>query len=384
MMAAKKTAEIHSIDISNAKEETEVSIVQCNIEDEDFEYKKILHKIDYRLIIVYSISYIFTQINKGNVSNVAILNIETGHNIKKELGNLSSQEWAWCLSAFYYPYLFFEPIFTMLAKKFTPRVWQSRIMISWGIVSILQATVFNFSGMIACRFFLGFFEASWYTTVLYHLSFFYKPRELPKRIALFYSFGMLSGAFSGILAYGISFLDQVQGLSGWKWVFIFEGIPTVLIGVYTSFLLPNFVEDSRFLNTNEKRIVLSKLPSTSPRKQDSAFSRDQIKLLLKDPTFYTYSGIWLFQGLGGWGISFVLPTIIYELGFTDTSKTQLMQLPPSIAGFILLNLLGYLIHERKLKPFPTSFVLSFVQILCYIVLLTIDSSVGKYAMLIIA
>ncbi|KRZ98229.1 uncharacterized protein AC631_06011 [Debaryomyces fabryi] len=195
---------------------------------------------------------------------------------------------------------------------------------------------------------------------------------------------MLSGAFSGLLAYGISFLDQAQGLSGWKWVFIFEGIPTILIGIYTSLFLPNFVEDSRFLSNNEKRIVLSKLPPTSPRKEDSAFNMNQIKLLLKDPTFYTYSGIWLFQGLGGWGISFVLPTIIYELGFTDTAKTQLMQLPPSIAGFILLNLLGYLIHERKLKPFPTSFILSFVQIICYIVLLTINNSVGKYAMLIIA
>ena len=93
--------------------------------------KRILRKIDYRLIIaLLSISYIFTQINKGNISNVAILNLESGHNIKKELGNLNSQEWAWCLSAFYYQYLFFEPLFTMLAKKFTPRIWQSRIMIA--------------------------------------------------------------------------------------------------------------------------------------------------------------------------------------------------------------------------------------------------------------
>lgn len=383
-MVAKKTDEIQSIKISNTKEETEINTIQHDIEDEELQYKRILRKIDYRLIVVYSISYIFTQINKGNISNVAILNLESGHNIKKELGNLNSQEWAWCLSAFYYPYLFFEPLFTMLAKKFTPRIWQSRIMISWGIVSILQATAFNFSGMIASRFFLGFFEASWYTTVLYHLSFFYKPRELPKRIAFFYSFGMLSGAFSGILAYGISFLDQIQGLSGWKWVFIFEGIPTIIIGIYTSLFLPNYVEDSKFLNIDEKRIVLSKLPSSSPRKEDSAFDSNEIKLLLKDPTFYTYSCIWLFQGLGGWGISFVLPTIVYELGFTSTANTQLMQLPPSIAGFILLNLLGHLIHKRKLKPFPTSFVLSFVQILCYIILLTINNSIGKYAMLVIA
>lgn len=384
MLAAKNTDKIESIEIKHETEDADLSSNQCELLDEEIEYKRILHKIDYRILIIYSISYIFTQIDKGNISNVAILNLESGHNIKKELGNLTSQQWAWCLSVFYYPYLLFEPLFTMLAKKFTPRIWQSRIMISWGIVSILQAAAFNFSGMIACRFFLGFFEASWYTTVLYHMSFFYKPRELPKRIAIFYSFGMLSGAFSGLLAYGISFLDQKGGLSGWQWVFILEGIPTILIETYTSLFLPNFVEDSKFLKSNEKRIVLSQLPSSSPKKEENAFNMEQIKELLKDPTFYTYSGIWLFQGLGGWGISFVLPTIVYELGFTDSGKTQLMQLPPSIAGFILLNLLGHLIHKRKIKSFPTAFVLSFVQIICYIVLLTIKSSIGNYAMLIIA
>ena len=110
-MVAKKTDEIQSIKISNAKEETEINTIQHDIEDEELQYKRILRKIDYRLIVVYSISYIFTQINKGNISNVAILNLESGHNIKKELGNLNSQEWGWCLSAFYYPYLFFEPLF---------------------------------------------------------------------------------------------------------------------------------------------------------------------------------------------------------------------------------------------------------------------------------
>ncbi|CAH2354540.1 allantoate permease [[Candida] railenensis] len=346
-------------------------------------YKKVLRKVDRKLLILYSVVYLFTQLDKNNISNSAIMNLEAAHGIKKQL-DLSSQQWAWVLAAFYYPYLFFEPLATLLLKYFTPRIWQSRIMLTWGGISMCQAATKNFQGLVAVRFFLGLAEAGYYTSVLYHLSFWIKPRELPKRIAFFYSVGMLSGAVSGILAYGISYLDQKAGLAGWQWLFILEGLPTVLLGIFTFFFLPNFIEDAKFLTDDEKELLKSNLPESAPTKGEKDFNWSQIKDLLKVPTFYTYTLIWFFQGIGGWGISFVLPTIIYQLGFTDTAKTQLMAMPPSIAGVILLNILGQLAHKRIIKPFLTAFIMSLIQIICYIVLLTVNSNYAKYVMLIIA
>lgn len=366
------------------KKDSDIFIYEEDFKDNEAVYKRALRKLDFRVVAVIALSYIFTQINKNNISNAAILNLETNNGIKHELGDLSSGQWSWCLSAFYYPYLIFEAPFTMLAKKVSPRLWQARIMITWGIVSMLQATAFNFSSLVAARFFLGLLEASWYTTALYHLSFFYKPRVLPTRVAFFYSFGMLSGGFSGILAYGISFMNQKRNLSGWRWVFIFEGIPTILIGTYNLFLLPSYPEECKFLSEQEKKAVIESLPSSSPRSTDSAFNWDLVKELLKDSTFYTYIGIWLFQGIGGWGISFVLPTIVYELGFTDTANTQLMQLPPAIFGFLLLNVLGYLIQKKYISAFPTAIIMSLIQIGCYIVLIKAENKIAKYLMLILA
>ncbi|CAK7900292.1 hypothetical protein CAAN3_05S00606 [[Candida] anglica] len=357
--------------------------VAADSESQDLNYKKILRKIDRRILYLYSVVYLFTQINKGNLSNVAIVNLEAGHGIKEEL-SLNSQQWAWSLSSFYYSYLFFEPLATVLLKTFGPRVWQSRIMITWGAISMLQAAARNFSGLVAVRFFLGLAEAGFYTSVLYHLGFWVKPRELRQRVASFYSVGMLSGAVSGLLAYGISFLDQRANLSGWQWVFIFEGIPTVLLGIYTFFRLPNYVEDSNFLSEGEKKVLLDNLPKSAPTKADSSFSWDQVKELIRQPTFYTYCSIWFFQGVGGWGISFVLPTIVYELGFTGTATTQLMTMPPSFIGFILLNVLGYMLHRRYIEAFPTAMVMSLIQIVSYIVLLTVKSNVAKYVMLNVA
>lgn len=88
-------------------------------------------KIDRRLILWYSFVYLIMRIHVSNISNTAIINLEQGTGIKKQLGNLSSQQWAWVLSIFYYPYLFFEPVATLCLKKFGPRKWMVRIMITW-------------------------------------------------------------------------------------------------------------------------------------------------------------------------------------------------------------------------------------------------------------
>lgn len=88
-------------------------------------------KIDRRLILWYAFVYLFMRIHVSNISNTAIINLEQGDGIKAQLGNLTSQQWAWVLSIFYYPYLFFEPIATLALKKFGPRKWMARIMITW-------------------------------------------------------------------------------------------------------------------------------------------------------------------------------------------------------------------------------------------------------------
>jgi len=88
-------------------------------------------KVDRRMFFWYCFVYLIMRIHVGNISNAAIMNLEQGTGIKKQLGNLTSTQWAWCLSIFYYPYLAFEPISTLALKRFSPRSWMSRIMITW-------------------------------------------------------------------------------------------------------------------------------------------------------------------------------------------------------------------------------------------------------------
>lgn len=187
-----------------------------------------------------------------------------------------------------------------------------------------QGATQNYAGILACRFFLGLAEAGFYPGVLYHLSFWYPTERLPLRIGFFYACGMFSGTISGLLAYAISFMNGISGLAGWRWLFILEGIPAILCGVVTFFFLPNYPETVKFLTDAEKEAIIDDLPEQAPKMNAKTLNFDQIKELFRTPSFIPFSFIWITHGIGGWGISFVLPTVIYELGIQGSAASQLM------------------------------------------------------------
>ncbi|KAJ4360923.1 uncharacterized protein N0V89_001492 [Didymosphaeria variabile] len=341
-------------------------------------------KVDKRLLLWYAFVYLIMRIHVSNISNSAIINLESGDGIRRQLGNLSSSQWAWALSIFYYPYMFLEPLATLALKKFNPNVWMSRIMLTWGIISMCQGATQNYAGILVCRFFLGAAEAGFYPGVLYHFSFWYRTERLPLRIGFFYACGMFSGTISGLLAYAISFMNGAGGLAGWRWLFILEGMPAIFFAVITFFSLPNYPETVKFLNETERKAVLDDLPKQAPTMQAKTFNREQAVSLFKDPTFVPFLMIWITHGIGGWGISFVLPTVIYELGISDTAISQVMTMPPFTLVFVILCSLAYLIHTGRLSPWIAGLAVEVTQIICYILLITVKNSVAKYIFVMIA
>ncbi|KAJ7851027.1 MFS general substrate transporter [Mycena olivaceomarginata] len=348
---------------------------------DDDAYHKVLRRVDLRIMPLVLLQYLFMRVDVTNISNAAIMNLEQKTDIKTQL-HLSAQQWVWVVACFYYPYMFLEPISTILLKKTSAPVWLSRIMVSWGIVTACIAATTSYGGLITTRVLVGALEAGYFPCIVYFWTFWYTPAELAIRVAALYSMASLSGFISGFLAYAISYADGV--LSGWQWLFILEGIPPVLIGILTFFVLPSYPEKSNWLSAEEKELILRHLHKDAPTIHGKTFDWHAARLLFTDPTYYSFTAAWICAGVGGSGISFSLPTVIKDLGFTDSRMANVLTMPPSFTAFALVLVLGRLVQTGKINPFPVVIILDFVIIACYIVLLYVDKVGVRYFVLVVS
>ena len=140
----------------------------------------------------------------------------------------------------------------------------------------LQATVTNYSGLLATRFFLGLAEAGIFPgsmcfvgyirlstltnriTGFYLISFWYKREEAQPRFTVYWCSVLTANAFGGLLASAIAKMDGIRGYSSWRWIFILEGIATILIGISSYYLVSDFPEDVSWLNDEERRFVIAR------------------------------------------------------------------------------------------------------------------------------
>ena len=115
-------------------------------------------------------------------------------------------------------------------------------------------------------------------------------------------------------------------MAGWRWLFLLEGLPAILLSVVALFGLPDYPETAKFLTEKERAFLKDRLSKTAPSGKSSHWDTESVKKMLKQPTFYTFSLYWVCHAIGGFGIGYALPTVIYELGFTTTANSQLMNM----------------------------------------------------------
>lgn len=151
--------------------------------------------------------------------------------------------------------MFFEVPSNLVLKFFTPRRWIAFITISWGLVATLMGLVNSYGSLLACRLLLGAVEAGLFPGLNVYLTFFYTKNELALRVGYLFVSAAIAGALGGLLAYGIGHMDGVAGMRGWRWILIIEGLPSVVLGVVTYFVLPNDAPTAWFLDEREKALM---------------------------------------------------------------------------------------------------------------------------------
>ncbi|KAH7306000.1 major facilitator superfamily domain-containing protein [Stachybotrys elegans] len=336
--------------------------------DEPINEKALLRKIDARLLPTVGILYLLSFLDRSNVGNARIEGlIDDVH--------MSGNEYLTGLTLYFVGYVLFEIPCNIILKRTTPRFWLPTLTVAWGIVATLMGIVTNLAGFLVARFFLGVTESGLFPGVVFYFSMWYKRRERQYRISLFFSAASLAGAFGGILAYGIGHMRGIFWENGWRWIFILEGIATVVIAVGAYWFIQNYPATAKFLTDAERRFIYTRLAEDSDATHDEHFSWANVMLALKDPKCWLYGLGFHTMSLPLYTFSLFLPSIIRNLGYT-AAIAQILTIPPYAFAF-LTTLLVAVVSERVGQRAVFIAGSSAFAVIGYIMLLANDDPVNR-------
>jgi MFS family permease len=233
----------------------------------------------------------------------------------------------------------------LILKRVQPKRFIPTIAVGWGLVAMCTGFVQNKSQLIGMRLLLGLFEAGFFPAICFYLTFFYRRRELAVRIFFLFAASAVSGSCGGLLAYAIGHMDGVRGYSAWRWLMILEGIPTMLLGILSAFVLSNDPLDARFLTQREK--YLSRLrrhldrDSLGLEDENGKIQWDQCFEAWKDWKVWSLAIAQIGVTVMLYGYSTFLPTIINALGYSGI-HTQLLTIPCYACGALVYLVVAYL------------------------------------------
>jgi MFS family permease len=306
--------------------------------DESFEART-YHKVDVRLLPFLFLCYILAYLDRVNVGFAKL-------QMLKDL-SLSDAAFATGAGIFFIGYFFFEVPSNVLLKKFGARMWIARIMISWGVISACMIFVKGEWSFYAMRCLLGLAEAGFFPGVIYYLTLWYPSRHRSMRTAWF----VAAIAVSGVIGNPISgwIMDRLSGamnLAGWQWLFLAEGIPSVLVGFWVIYYLNSNVEEAKWLTREEKALLANNLVAEDQHKTDH-----KLKDAFTSGKVWVLCAIYFTLMIGLYGIAFWLPTIVKAFGIKGYLKVGLITAIPygiAVVGMILLSHHSDKTGERRL------------------------------------
>jgi len=287
-------------------------------------YRRVFWRLIPFLFICYMVSYL-DRVNIG-FAKLQMLN---------QL-RFSDEVYGLGAGVFFFGYLFFEVPSNIMLRRVGASAWIARIMISWGLVSCAMMFVSSAPVFYGLRFLLGACEAGFYPGVVFYLVTWFPAARRGSILAIFIAAIPVGGAVGGLVSgWAMQSLGGLGGLAGWQWLFIVEGLPSVLLGLVTMIYLDDRIETARWLSLAEKQI-LSRRISEEASRADS----HNIRQAFTDPRVWLLSAVYFLTTMGFYGIGFWLPSLISALGVKDLLHIGLLSAIPNVAAIIGMLLLA--------------------------------------------
>ncbi|MEK6292969.1 MAG: MFS transporter [Paraburkholderia tropica] len=325
---------------------------------------KIARRLLPILVVMFLISFIDRQ-------NVGFAKLQMVHSL-----NMTETAFGLASSLFFISYLVFEVPSTLALHRIGARVWLARIMLTWGVITILMAFTTSMQGFCGLRLALGIAEAGFYPGVIYYLTLWF-PQSYRARVLGVFTLGSALANMLGSLVGGwLLSLNGVLGFAGWQWVFIATGLPAVLVALTVFRLLPASFREARFLSEREKEVVAIALEREAP---EHATHAQPWKALL-DPRVMLFAATYMLMSTSLYGVTYWLPTLVKSFGVSSKTNGLLSMLPWAFAILLLLWLPGKLRRARSIVR--TIAIVAALGALCFVMSLVLPTTPLRFVALI--
>ncbi|MFE5470510.1 MFS transporter [Bacillus safensis] len=292
--------------------------------------KKTIRKVTRRIIPLLFLLYIISYLDRANVGYAAL-------EMNEALG-LTSKMFGLVTGIFFIGYFLFEVPSNILMQKFGARVWITRILFTWGIISMATGFAQNATQLYIIRFLLGIAEAGLFPGIILYLTYWFRAKERASTIAMF----MTAIAVSYIIGAPVSTLiiDHIHWMNvpGWRWMFILEGAPAVILGFVTYFYLTDRPEQAKWLTAEEKNWLMSELRKDEELREKKGQQTSSHKTALTDPKLWYLALIYFVYTAGTLGVGYWMPQIIKGLSsYLSNTQIGFIATIPYIIASIVMN-----------------------------------------------
>ena len=296
---------------------------------------ELMYRIMWRIMPLMVALMMLSVIDRSNVS-YAKLQMVSGLGMSETAYGLAS-------SLFFIGSLVFEVPSALAAHRFGARLWFARILLTWGLLTVLLGFTFSGSMFAAARFLIGAAEAGAYPGIIFYLTLWFPKRYRVQAVALMTIGSPLGNMFGSLFGGLLLNLDGALGLAGWQWVFIATGMPAVLLFVLIMKYLPNGPQDAGFISDREKSWLANELA----RGEISQVLHTNPLRVLFDWRVWAFSLVYSMITLALYCVIYWLPTVVKGFGATSTQNGLLNSLPWAMVALTLLWIPRYLREHRS-------------------------------------
>lgn len=287
-------------------------------------------KVSRRLIPFLFLLYALNFLDRVNVGFAAL-------SMNRDLG-FSPAVYGFGAGVFFLGYCLFEVPSNLVLYRTGARIWIARIMVSWGLIASAMMLVRTTAGFYGLRFLLGVAEAGFFPGIIFYLTYWYPARERARAYAWFLAAIPICGVIGGPVSGALLGLDGSLGLRGWQWLFLLEGIPSVVVGLVVLRLLPDRPRAARWLSPAERSWL--EVTLEAERAGQGAAHGASLAKAFRSPVVWWLGGCYFLLVVALYGFALWLPQLLKATGrFSNFEVGVITAIPYSVAavGMVLVG-----------------------------------------------